>query len=224
MWIFLFYSFTLAQGILAEVDCSKSGFDECETPAMFYFIPTEISTYNRLCPQLTAFFKCLKSFQDKCDEHIFDSKAEYEGMYGAFSDLCEEGTFLNTVATANLRCFNDTFSTTDCPEKMKAITGPYRSSIDETENEDDYRLPIEVMCLQDILESDCLAADIGKNCGQAALEATLEFFRRTFYVEDTCGVENSKHVLKSLDMYKLDEEQKELVIATLEKIIISGGD
>ncbi|GBM68525.1 hypothetical protein AVEN_158096-1 [Araneus ventricosus] len=191
MWIFVLYSLALAHGTLAEVDCSKDAYDECEAPAIFSFVPTDVSEYNRLCP--------------------IPPNSELELHPVSW-----------VVATENLRCFNETFRTTSCPEKMKAVTGPYRSPRLNTEDEDDYSLPIEVMCLQDILESNCIAAEVGKNCGQEALEATLEFFRRSFYIEDTCGKRNAEDLLKNLDKYKLDKDQKALVIATLEKVIISA--
>ncbi|CAL1301234.1 unnamed protein product [Larinioides sclopetarius] len=176
---------------------------------------------------LSTFVRCLKDFQDKCDpesSHIFASEEEYNGMYGVFSEVCEEGTFLNRIATENLRCFNQTFQTTSCPEKMKAITGPYRSPRVNTEDEDDYTLPIDIMCLQDILESNCIAADIGKNCGKEALEATMEFFRRTFYIQETCGKRNAETLLRGVDAFNLDQEQKAIVIATLESVIISAKE
>ncbi|GBL88949.1 hypothetical protein AVEN_19071-1, partial [Araneus ventricosus] len=80
---------------LAEVDCSKDAYDECETPAMFSFIPTNVSEYNRLCPQLPTYARCLKEFQDQCAKRIFASEEVYDGMHGTLSDVCEEGTFLN---------------------------------------------------------------------------------------------------------------------------------
>ncbi|GBL74651.1 hypothetical protein AVEN_87000-1, partial [Araneus ventricosus] len=122
--------------------------------------------------------------------------------------------------TENLRCFNETFRTTSCPDEVKAVTGPYRTP----EGGTSYSLPVEIMCLQNILQSICITAEIGKNCGQEALEATVEFLRRTLYVEDTCGKNNAKYLLKNLDEYNLDQEQKDLVTAALEKVILSAKE
>ncbi|CAL1301229.1 unnamed protein product [Larinioides sclopetarius] len=155
---------------------------------------------------------------------FFQSQDYYDGIYGAFSDLCEEGTSLNTIVNNHLKCFNETFSKTSCPEKMRVVTGPYRKVEKRTEDEYEYTLPIEIMCLQDILESSCVAAEIKENCGQAALEATLEFLRRTSYVEEICGKRNAEYLLQNLDEFILTKEQKELLIVTLESIIISGKD
>ncbi|XP_055950688.1 uncharacterized protein LOC129984761 [Argiope bruennichi] len=225
MWIFAFFIFGIVQGTFAEVDCSTEPFLECDRPKLLSYIPQEISEYNRLCPKVPAFLRCLKEFQDECAgmAHIFESQEYYDGIYGAFSDLCEKGTLFNTVAIEHLRCFNETFTKTSCPEKMKAITGPYRTVEKSTVDEYEYSLPIEIMCLQDILESSCIAAEIGRNCGQVALEATLEFLRRTFYVEEICGTKSAEYLLTNLDEFTLDKEQRELVIATLGNIIIARG-
>ncbi|GBM68518.1 hypothetical protein AVEN_158092-1 [Araneus ventricosus] len=225
MWIFLLSIFILAQGTLAEVDCSTQTFSECDRPKLLSYIPSELSEFKRLCPKVPAFLRCLKEYQDNCvGMDLFQSQDYYDGIYGAFSDLCEEGTSFNTVANEHLKCFNETFSTTSCPQKMKVVTGPYRKVEKSTEDEYEYTLPIEIMCLQDILESSCVAAEIGENCGQAALEATLEFLRRTSYVEEICGKRNAEYLLQNLDEFILNKEQKELLTVTLESIIISSGE
>ncbi|CAL1301235.1 unnamed protein product [Larinioides sclopetarius] len=224
MWLFFLSSLAIAHGALAEVDCSKSAYDGCVTPTLFTYIPTDLSEFNRLCPQLPAFQRCLKDFQDECGSEsssVFKSEEEYNGKYGAYNEVCESGTFLNRVATENLRCFNQTFQTTSCPEKVKSVTGPFRSP---PQADKDYTLPIEIMCLQDILESNCMAADFGKNCGSEASEATLQFLRRIFYVYNTCGKNIAETLKRGLEFFNLDEEQKAVVTAALDNIISSATE
>ncbi|CAL1301232.1 unnamed protein product [Larinioides sclopetarius] len=167
--------------------------------------------------------RCLKEYQDSCEGmKYFRSQDEYNEIYGAFRDVCEEGTLFNTVVNKHLKCFNETFSTTSCTGKMKTLTGPYRQVVKNTEDEYEYYLPISMMCMQDILESSCVAAEIGQNCGQDALKATLDFLRRTSYDKEFCKKNSAEFLLPNLGQFPLSNEQKELLIATLESIIISG--
>ncbi|CAL1301233.1 unnamed protein product [Larinioides sclopetarius] len=98
MWIFLLFTFVLTlKGTLAEVDCHAEDLSECVRPKLFSYVPSELSEFNALCPQLPAFMRCLKEYQDSCEGmKYFRSQDEYNEIYGAFRDVCEEGTLFNT--------------------------------------------------------------------------------------------------------------------------------
>ncbi|GBN93447.1 hypothetical protein AVEN_162748-1, partial [Araneus ventricosus] len=77
-------------------------------------------------------------YQDSCDsekKEIFKTPDLFEAAYSTISDLCEEGTSLNTVAIENLECFNDTLSETNCRKESYDAIEPYW---EEQENKTGY--------------------------------------------------------------------------------------
>ncbi|GBL78312.1 hypothetical protein AVEN_82057-1 [Araneus ventricosus] len=85
---------------------------------------------------MKSHLRCIKEFQDDCgtDRVVFFETPEiFEATYDTFSEICEEGTLLNTVATENLKCFNETFGKTRCFEESDQFLEPFIKEVRENE-------------------------------------------------------------------------------------------
>ncbi|GBO33485.1 hypothetical protein AVEN_55548-1, partial [Araneus ventricosus] len=94
-----------------------------------------------------SYLRCAKEYQDECGTGritLFRSRDLFEGTYNTISDVCEEGTLLNSVATENLKCFNETFGKTKCRQEAVEFVDPLVKRVREDE---EYEYTISLFCL-----------------------------------------------------------------------------
>ncbi|GBO03823.1 hypothetical protein AVEN_183606-1 [Araneus ventricosus] len=119
------------------------------------------------------------------------------------------------VLTVKLKCFNETFSNTNCPQESDDFLKPYRKEIPLDEFTTTHVIPERVHCLSQILLINCLVGDITTNCGLRALTLTLEFLHRSAFVERYCPLSYRTGLLEDIDEFNLTEVQKRWAVAEL---------
>ncbi|GBM90956.1 hypothetical protein AVEN_275239-1 [Araneus ventricosus] len=171
-----------------------------------------------------SYLRCTKEYQDECGTGritLFRSQDLFEGTYNTISDVCEEGTLLNSVAIENLKCFNETFGKTKCREEAVEFVEPLVKRFREDE---EYEYTISLFCLEEAHATDCVLRALSENCGKLVEEATLEFVRRSKSLEYTCTVEGAQSVLDELENLDLSEDKKRSVALLLEKLVEENSD
>ncbi|GIY42073.1 uncharacterized protein CEXT_508691 [Caerostris extrusa] len=130
MLILVLFLSVLSKVTTGERFCDESPFITCPHPKLFTTIPTSVTVYNDLCPELKYYIQCLGKYQVKCGGtfEFFKSDEEYESLVSAFSEFCEEGALLNIIATENLKCLNESFSANHCPEEMDTFLTVFQNS------------------------------------------------------------------------------------------------
>ncbi|GBN67736.1 hypothetical protein AVEN_39847-1 [Araneus ventricosus] len=127
-----------------------------------------------------------------------------------------------TVATSNLKCFNETFSNTNCRQEADDFLEPYLEKLQLDEfTTSTYDIFKRVYCLSELRFLGCLVEDINRNCGIRARYATVEFLQRTSFADDLCPLESRETLLEDIDEFDLTEEQKTFAISELERMKIS---
>ncbi|KAF8774744.1 hypothetical protein HNY73_017263 [Argiope bruennichi] len=155
------------------------------------------------------------------DNRIFANPERYVKLVDVFNEICEEGSVLNEVATGNLKCFNETFSHTNCEQERKTFLEPYEKEVPLDEFTTTHVIPERVHCLSEILLANCLLEDITRNCGLRARYATVEYLQRSSFVDGSCPLSYRESLLPALDEFNLTEEQKTFAIAELERMSLS---
>ncbi|CAL1297000.1 unnamed protein product [Larinioides sclopetarius] len=167
----------------------------------------------------TTYIRCLKEYQDKCGFDsigFFSSPDVLEAYFNTTSELCEEGTSLNTVAIENLQCFNETLSKTNCRKEARNVSSSYvRRRFEEAEFEPQNTLNLE--CLEKALSASCIVLSISENCGKDVGYATLDFIRRSKILENVCLDQAARLILDELHNLQLSEDKIQSVTLLLEK-------
>ncbi|CAL1296971.1 unnamed protein product [Larinioides sclopetarius] len=206
---------------VGEVDCNKRFFDQCDSPKLFDEIPREMDVFMASCPGLLSYIECERDHDIKClneDERRFKQLEKYENLYSLFDEVCKEGTALNEVVKTQLRCFNDTFSNTNCEKERKDFLKPYETEIPLDEFTTTHVIPERVHCLSEMLQAKCIVDDITRNCGLRARYLISEFFRRTEFVDRSCPTHYREGLIEDIDEYNLTEDQKTFAIYELERM------
>ncbi|GBN12151.1 hypothetical protein AVEN_238461-1 [Araneus ventricosus] len=221
MWIILVSLFVFAKG---EIDCNKHLFEQCPKPKLFREIPWEVNVFKALCPELSSYIKCLRDYDMKCreeDKRIFKKPETSENLIALFDEICDEGSAFNEIATSNLKCFNETFSNTNCRQETDDFVKLYEKEIPVDEFITSHVIPERVYCLSQILLAGCLLEDINRNCGIRVRHATLEYLHRSDFVDGSCPLSYRESLLPDIDEFNLTEEQKTFAISELERMKIS---
>ncbi|GBM90963.1 hypothetical protein AVEN_275245-1 [Araneus ventricosus] len=224
MFLLAFSVLLIARVTLGENDCGFHRFSLCERPEEMKAIPREVPDFNNYCVAMKSHLRCIKEFQDDCgtDRVVFFETPEiFEATYDTFSEICEEGTLLNTVATENLKCFNETFGKTRCHEESDQFLEPFIKEVRENE---ELEPKFSYSCLKSALVYDCVLSAISDNCGQLVGEAALEVLRRSKTLENACSVRGAKSVLDELDNLDLSEGKKRSLTQLLEKLVEETND
>ncbi|XP_055949810.1 uncharacterized protein LOC129984064 [Argiope bruennichi] len=211
----------IVRATLGEIDCENSPFVHCEVPKSFKELLQDISEFRVHCSETKSYLRCAKEYQDKCGTtriELFRSEDLFEATYNAISEVCEEGTLLNIVAIENLKCFNDTFSKTECRKEAAEFSEPLIERLNE-DPEFEHQNTLDIFCLEETLSTSCVLRALSENCGKLVEEATLEFIRLSKSLEYACSVEGTKSVLEQLDSLDLNEEKKKSVIQLLQKLL-----
>ncbi|GFS43384.1 uncharacterized protein TNIN_317151 [Trichonephila inaurata madagascariensis] len=215
MWIFILFMVVSAKVALGAVSCTDDPLDKCGDPVMFERIPVSALEFEELCPEIPKYAKCLREYDLSCpgdDDEKFFTDEEYTSVHDLFTVLCNPESLLHKVVAENIKCLNETFKNTMCVEDVGPVIEPYKDP-------ESYKMPDKIKCLRDVSVGSCLATDISKNCNSAAKDAAVEILRRSYYVQEFCSVESAKELLEEMDDFKLKEENKELVIIALMKLI-----
>ncbi|CAL1297001.1 unnamed protein product [Larinioides sclopetarius] len=217
--LFAFSVLLLAKETLGVIDCETRSFFNCRRPRMPKGMPREISQFRVRCQRTTTYIRCLKEYQDKCGFDsigFFSSPDVLEAYFNTTSELCEEGTSLNTVAIENLQCFNETLSKTNCRKEARNVSSSYvRRRFEEAEFEPQNTLNLE--CLEKALSASCIVLSISENCGKDVGYATLDFIRRSKILENVCLDQAARLILDELHNLQLSEDKIQSVTLLLEK-------
>ncbi|CAL1296982.1 unnamed protein product [Larinioides sclopetarius] len=226
MWFLLLSLFVFAEGTTGEIDCNKHRDLQCKRPKMFREIPREKDVFNAQCPDMIKSGKCLEEYDMTCkgEEHRRLMRPErYANILSVLSEICEEGSTLNEVATSNLKCFNETFSNTNCLVEALNFIEPFKEDVPQDEfTGSTYYVPERIFCMAELHLLGCLLEDIARNCGLRARHATVEFLQRTSYAVDECPLESRETLLEDIDTFDLTEGQKSFAISELERMKISN--
>ncbi|GBO33230.1 hypothetical protein AVEN_115882-1, partial [Araneus ventricosus] len=138
-------------GTAGEIDCDKYRHEQCLRPKLFSEIPREVDVFNALCPDMLTYIKCSEEYDMKCEEEKhrrFADPERYANFRSVFGEICEEGSALNEVATNNLKCFNETFSNTNCRLDLLAFMDSFKEEVPLDEfATSTYDIPERVYCL-----------------------------------------------------------------------------
>ncbi|CAL1296983.1 unnamed protein product [Larinioides sclopetarius] len=185
------------------------------------FVPGRI-----YCMDMIKSGKCLEEYDMTCkgEEHRRLMRPErYANILSVLSEICEEGSTLNEVATSNLKCFNETFSNTNCLVEALNFIEPFKEDVPQDEfTGSTYYVPERIFCMAELHLLGCLLEDIARNCGLRARHATVEFLQRTSYAVDECPLESRETLLEDIDTFDLTEGQKSFAISELERMKISN--
>ncbi|CAL1296987.1 unnamed protein product [Larinioides sclopetarius] len=213
----------IAKVTLEEIDCKLKPFENCKRPKVFKAIPREISDFNDRCVETKSYLRCTKNWQDTCGTQLivlFQEPDLFEAGYNTVSEICEEGTLLNTVATENLKCFNETFGKTRCSEEAEEFLEPLMKRREDEEYvvEENGYIFIS-MCLREVHITECVLRALSLNCGKLVEEAMREVIRRIKSLEYSCSVEDAQAVLEKLNNLDLIEDKKESIRLLLDKFV-----
>ncbi|GBM90970.1 hypothetical protein AVEN_275250-1, partial [Araneus ventricosus] len=89
----------IAKVTLGKIDCEIGPFESCGSLKLFDEIPGEVSKFYDSCVETKSYFRCINEFQVKCGMErmeVFPTPVLFEDTYGTISEICEEGTLLNT--------------------------------------------------------------------------------------------------------------------------------
>ncbi|GBN64969.1 hypothetical protein AVEN_179150-1 [Araneus ventricosus] len=214
----------IAKVTLAKIDCEIGPFESCGSPKVFNEFPGEVSEFYDSCVETKSYFRCINEFQVKCGMErmeVFPTPDLFEDTYGTISEICEEGTLLNTIVTDNLKCFNETFGKTKCREEADEFVEPLVRRIRENEG---IAYKLSSFCLEEVLISECALHAVSENCGKLLEETTLEIIRRLKTLDYGCSVREAQSVLDELDTLDLSEDKKRAVNLLLEKIVEKQSD
>ncbi|CAL1296969.1 unnamed protein product [Larinioides sclopetarius] len=155
------------------------------------------------------------------DRRRFSKPEKYDNVVAVFDEICEEGTVLNEIVTSNLKCFNETFSNTNCPQEIYAFSDStekkYRSAEPTTTNLNDEN----TSCMSMILLANCIVKDVTIKCGIRARFMMSELVQRTHFIDSACPLSYRKSLLQFIDEFDLTEEQKIFATAELVRMEIS---
>ncbi|CAL1296981.1 unnamed protein product [Larinioides sclopetarius] len=192
---------------------------------MFREIPREKDVFNDLCLDMIESVKCLEEYDLKCAEQKQRRLMEprrYANISSVLSEICEEGSPLNEVVTSNLKCFNETFSNTNCRLEKEDFLDSFKEDVTLDEfTESIGFVPERIHCIAELRLLGCLLEDISRNCGQRARNATVEFIQRTSFAVDKCPLESRETLLEDIDTFDLTEGQKTFAISEQERMKIS---
>ncbi|CAL1296973.1 unnamed protein product [Larinioides sclopetarius] len=201
-----------------EIDCNMPYYEQCHSTKLFREIPREMEDFMASCPGLLSYTKCVTDYDIKClkdDERRFKQLEKYENLYSFFDEVCKEGSALNEVVKTKLRCFNETFSNTNCNQEREDFLNPYETEIQLDEFTTTHVIPERVHCLSEMLEAKCIVDDITKNCGLRAKRLIGEFYRRTELIDLSCPPHYREGLLEDIDEFNLTEDQKSFAISEL---------
>ncbi|KAF8774746.1 hypothetical protein HNY73_017265 [Argiope bruennichi] len=192
MWSTILPFLLLVKATLGETECSQNPFEFCSHPKLFHMIPQTVSKYNKLCPDLPKYIECLKRFQVTCEAVVFfDSDEEYEKLHDFYSELCEEGSLLNTIITENLKCLNKTFDSSLCSDETQTLLHEFKSR--DSPNGGDLFMDFE--CLKSVYGAACMTANLSKKCGAIVKEAAYDVIRRSNFLQYSCPTQLGKRLL-----------------------------
>ncbi|CAL1296995.1 unnamed protein product [Larinioides sclopetarius] len=174
---------------------------------------------------MKSYLRCLKEWQDECGQEyrvvFFGTTEIFQANYDTLTEICEEGTLLNAVATENLKCVNETFSRTRCHEEAGEVVESFIKRVRENE---EFEHPLSVFCLRSTLVSECVLRAISDNCGHFAGEMVLEALRRSQAIENDCSVRGAQLVLDELDNLDLSDYQKRSLNRILGSLVEENSD
>ncbi|CAL1296998.1 unnamed protein product [Larinioides sclopetarius] len=201
---------------LGKINCK----DICERSERSKAVPREVSDFKDYCVEMKSHLRCLKEWQDECGQEyrvvFFETTEIFEATYNILTEICEEGTLLNTVATENLKCVNKTFSRTRCHEEAEEIVEPFIKRVRENE---EFKHSLSVFCLRSALVTDCALRAMSDNCGKTLEDAALETLYRSKYLKHACIEMDARSDLDALDNLDLSEDKKRSVSLLLAKLM-----
>ncbi|GBN92130.1 hypothetical protein AVEN_240042-1 [Araneus ventricosus] len=224
MLLFALSVLLIAKVTLGEIDCETDLFVNCERPKVFNQIPREVSEFNDSCVETKSYLRCAKEYRDECGKDgriLFRSPGLFDDTYNTVSDVCEEGTLLNSVATENLKCFNETFGKTKCRQGAAEFVEPLERRIRENE---ELEYTFSFLCLRETHTTDCVLRALSDNCGKLVEEASLEFVRRSKSLEYACSVRGAQSVLDELENFDLSEDKKISMGLLLTNVVEENSD
>ncbi|CAL1296994.1 unnamed protein product [Larinioides sclopetarius] len=221
MILLAFSVLLISKVTFGKINCK----DICERSERTKVVPREVSDFKDYCVEMKSYLRCLKEWQDECGQEyrvvFFGTTEIFQANYDTLTEICEEGTLLNAVATENLKCVNETFSRTRCHEEAGEVVESFIKRVRENE---EFEHPLSVFCLRSALATDCVLRAMSDNCGKTLEDAALEAIHRSKYLKHACTEMDARSDLDTLDNLDLNDDKKRSVSLLLSKLLEENND